>query len=309
MPAKIKERFDALSPNMRGALWLIAGSMCFTGVGVLIKLLGRELDSLQVAFFRCIFGLLFVLPLMLRRNFASLRSKRHFAHFWRAALGTTSMAIGFYALTHLTLAAVTSISFTTPLFVIVVAVLFLGEKVRWRRWTATAVGFVGVLVMMRPGGESGFDPVMLMALVGAALTAVAVCLVKSLTGSESSNTTLIMFTIWSSLFMVGPAIWVWRDPSAVAWGMAATMGLLATIGQHFIIRAYTEGEASVVSPFDYLRLPLSVAAGVWIFAETPSWWTLAGALIIVVSTLYIARREAQLGKPVIPEVKSEKVRP
>ncbi len=309
MPAKIKEKFDALSPNMRGALWLIAGSMCFTGVGVLIKLLGRELDSLQVAFFRCIFGLLFVLPLMLRRNFASLRSKRHFAHFWRAALGTASMAIGFYALTHLTLAAVTSISFTTPLFVIVVAVLFLGEKVRWRRWTATAVGFVGVLVMMRPGGESGFDPVMLMALFGAALTAVAVCLVKSLTGSESSNTTLIMFTIWSSLFMIGPAIWVWRDPSAVAWGMAAAMGLLATIGQHFIIRAYTEGEASVVSPFDYLRLPLSVAAGVWIFAETPSWWTLAGALIIVVSTLYIARREAQLGKPVIPEAKSEKAGP
>ena len=308
MFARIQQKFAGLSPNMRGALWLIAGSICFTGVGVLIKLLGRELDSLQVAFFRSVFGLMFVLPLLLRQNFAAARSKRHFAHFWRAGLGTASMAIGFFALTRLTLADVTAISFTTPLFVIVVAVLFLAEKVRWRRWTATAVGFVGVLVMMRPG-EGAFDPVMVLAVFGAALTAVSVCLVKSLTGTESTNSMLVMFTLWSTAFLLGPAIWVWQAPSAVAWGMAAAMGLLATIGQTFIIRAYTEGEATVVSPFDYLRLPLSVAAGVWIFAETPSWWTLAGALLIVASTLYIARREASLGKPVIPEAKSEKVSP
>jgi drug/metabolite transporter (DMT)-like permease len=308
MPAKIKERFAALSPNMRGAIWLIAGSICFTGVGVLIKLLGRELDSTQVAFFRCIFGVLFVLPIVFRQNFASLRSNRHMGHFWRAALGTVSMVIGFYALTHLTLADVTAISFTTPLFVIIVAVLFLGEKVRWRRWTATVVGFLGVLVMMRPG-QGEFDPVMLVALFGASLTAVAVCLVKSLTGSESTRTMLVMFTLWSAAFLAGPAIYVWKNPSMWGWVMAVTMGLLATIGQAFVIKAYTEGEATVVSPFDYLRLPLSVAAGVWIFAESPSWWTLVGALIIVVSTLYIARREAQLGKKVVPEAKSQKIVP
>jgi drug/metabolite transporter (DMT)-like permease len=308
MPAKIKERFAALSPNMRGAAWLIAGSICFTGVGVLIKLLGRELDSTQVAFFRCIFGLLFVLPIIFRQNFAALRSQRHAGHFWRAALGTVSMVIGFYALTHLTLADVTAISFTTPLFVIIVAVLFLGEKVRWRRWTATAVGFAGVLVMMRPG-QGEFDPVMLVALFGALLTSVAVCLVKSLTGSESTRVMLVMFTVWSTAFLLGPAIYVWKDPSLWAWIMATAMGLLATIGQAFVIKAYTEGEATAVSPFDYLRLPLSVAAGVWIFAEAPSWWTLVGALIIVVSTLYIARREAKLGLPVVPEAKSQKVGP
>ena len=293
---------------MRGALWLIAGSICFTGVGVLIKLLGRELDSLQIAFFRCIFGLLFVLPLIFQQNFAALRSKRHAGHFWRAALGTVSMVIGFYALTHLTLADVTAISFTTPLFVIIVAVLFLREKVRWRRWTATAVGFCGVLVMMRPG-QGELDPVMLVALFGASLSAVAVCLVKSLTGTESTRVMLVTFTLWAAAFLAGPAIYVWKDPSVWAWVMAATMGLLATIGQSFVIKAYTEGEATAVSPFDYLRLPLSVAAGVWIFSEAPSWWTLAGALIIVVSTLYIARREAKLGLPVVPEAKSQKIGP
>ncbi|MGE0152667.1 MAG: DMT family transporter [Reyranellaceae bacterium] len=306
MSVPLKEKFAALSPNMRGALWLIAGSACFTGVTIFIKLLGRELDSVQVAFFRCAFGMFFVLPLIVRQKFALLRSKRHGGHFWRAAIGTASMVMGFYALTHLTLAAATSISFTAPLFVIIVAVLFLGEKVRWRRWTATAIGFIGVLVMMRPG-QGDLDPVLLIALLGAALTAVAVCLVKSLTGSENSRTTLVMFTLWSTLFLLGPAIHVWQPPSTIGWIMAAAMGLLATIGQFFVIRAYTEGEATLISPFDYLRLPLSVAAGAWIFAETPSWWTLAGALIIIVSTLYIARREARLGLPVVPEAKSQKI--
>jgi len=306
MFSRAQERFARLSPNIRGALWLVAGGVCFTFVGVLIKLLGRGLDATQIAFFRAIFGLLFMLPLMLRHDFAALRSRRHVAHFWRGALGTVSMVASFYALTHLTLADVTAISFTTPLFVIVVAVLFLGEKVRWRRWSATAVGFVGVLIMMRPG-QGAFDPVMLVALGGAALTAVAVCLVKSLTTSESTNGILAMFTVWSTVFLVGPALWVWRTPSPVEWAMAAGMGLLATIGQSFVIRAYTAGEATAVSPFDYLRLPLSVAAGMWIFAEALSWWTLAGALLIVVSTLYIARREAKLGKPVIPAAKSQKI--
>lgn len=306
MPTPLKERFAALSPNMRGALWLIAGSFCFTGVSILIKLLGRELDSIQVAFFRCFFGAIFVLPIVFRQNFAALRSQRHMGHFWRAAIGVASMVIAFYSLTHLSLADATAISFTTPLFVIIVAVLFLGEKVRWRRWTATAVGFAGVLVMMRPG-QGEFDPVMLVALFGASLTAVVVCLVKSLTGSESTRTMLVLFTLWSAAFLVGPAIYVWKDPSLTAWGMAAAMGVLATIGQSFVIRAYSEGEATAVSPFDYLRLPLSVAAGVWIFAEAPSWWTLAGALLIVASTLYIARREARLGLKVVPEAKSQKL--
>jgi drug/metabolite transporter (DMT)-like permease len=120
---------------------------------------------------------------------------------------------------------------------------------------------------------------------------------------------LVMFTLWSAAFLLAPAIYVWKDPSVWGWIMATTMGLLATIGQAFVIKAYTEGEATAVSPFDYLRLPLSVAAGVWIFAEAPSWWTLVGALIIVISTLYIARREAKLGLPVVPEAKSQKIGP
>lgn len=303
-----RERFQRLPGNVRGAAWLVLGGLCWTVVTILIKLLGQRLEALQVAFFRGVFGLIFIVPLLIRFSFAPLRSARHVGHFWRAALGTTSMALGFYAVTHLPLADATSIGFTTPLFVLVVAALFLGEKVRWRRWSATAVGFVGVVVMMRPG-QAAFDPVMLLALAGAALTAGAVSVVKNLTATESTMTMLATFTLWSTAFMTVPAILVWRAPTLAEWGLAAAMGALATIGQSFIIRAYGAGDASAVAPFDYLRLPLSVLAGLWMFAEPVSWWTLGGAAVIVAATLYIARREARLGIKVAPEVKSGKIGP
>lgn len=305
MPERLVDRFARLPDNVRGAAWLIAGGLCFTGVGVLIKAMGQSFDFLQLAFFRCFFGLLFVLPEMMRQRWRPLQSKKRMAHFWRAALGTSGMVTSFYALAHLPLADATAISFTTPLFIVIVAALFLGETVRWRRWTATAVGFCGVLVMMRPG-EGSFDVVALVALLSACLSAFAVSVVKSLTRTEGTTTMLIMFTLWSTVFTLVPAILVWRPPSAMEWGMAVGMGLLATLGQSALIRAYTAGEASAIAPFDYLRLPFAGLAGWFVFAELPTVWTLLGALIIVASTLYIAHREAQLGKRVDPEVKSQK---
>jgi drug/metabolite transporter (DMT)-like permease len=182
----------------------------------------------------------------------------------------------------------------------------LREKIRWRRWTATVVGFIGVLIMMRPGA-GGFDPVLLLALFGAFLTAAAVCVVKSLTGSENTSTMLVMMTLWGALFLLVPAIVVWEAPSWIEWGLALALGTMATLGQSCIIRAYTAGEATAVAPFDYLRLPFSVGMGLWLFAELPSIWTLVGALVIGGSTLYIARREAQLGQKVVPEAKSQKL--
>jgi drug/metabolite transporter (DMT)-like permease len=301
-----RDRFFRLPGNIQGAAWLVLGGLCYTGVSALIKYLCLTLPFIEVAFFRCALGLVIILPSLLRHRFVQMRSTRHGGHLWRGVLGTLSMMVGFFVLTRLHLADATAVSFTTPLFVIVVAALFLGETIRWRRWTATAVGFVGVLVMMRPGA-SGFDIMLLVALAGACLNAVVVCVVKSLTGTESSSTMLVMVTIWGSVLLVVPAIVLWQPPTAVEWALALGLGSLATMGQYCIIRAYTAGEATAVAPFDYLRLPFSVLLGLWVFAEVPSVWTLVGALIIVGSTLYIARREAQLGQKVVPEAKSQKI--
>ncbi|MEO8557876.1 MAG: DMT family transporter [Rhodospirillales bacterium] len=301
-----RDRFSRLPGNIQGAAWLLLGGLCYTVVSALIKYLCQSLPFNEVAFFRCVLGLVIILPGLLRHRFAQMKSKRHLGHLWRAILGTVSMLVGFYVLTKLALADATAVGFTAPLFVIIIAAAVLREKIRWRRWSATAIGFIGVLIMMRPGSH-GFDPVLLLALFGAFLTAAAVCVVKSLTGSENPSTMLVMMTVWGAVFLLIPAIVVWQEPSWTEWGLALAMGTMATLGQSCIIRAYTAGEATAVAPFDYLRLPFSVMVGFWLFAETPSIWTLVGALVIVSSTLYIARREAQLGKTVEPIARSQKI--
>ena len=149
--------------------------------------------------------------------------------------------------------------------------------------------------------------VLLLALGGAALSAMAVCVIKNLTGSENSSTVLVMMTLWGAVFLLVPAIVVWQSPTPVEWLLLLALGTMATLGQSCVIQAYSAGEATAVAPFDYLRLPFSVLVGLWVFAEVPSIWTLVGALVIIGSTLYIARREARLGKPVVPEAKTQKI--
>ena len=132
-------------------------------------------------------------------------------HFWRTAMGTCSMVLGFYAISMLPLADATALAFSQPLFSVCVAALIVGEKVRWRRWGATIVGFIGVLVMVRPGVGT-LQPGAIIALANAAAVAVSILLVKRLSDSETPLMILTQFAIFSTLLLAGPAIWVWRWP-------------------------------------------------------------------------------------------------
>jgi drug/metabolite transporter (DMT)-like permease len=295
----------ALPANLRGALWVIASGTMFTLVSVFIRLSVRELDSLQVSFFRVLFGLMFIAPILIRLRVNPFDTPRLGQHLTRALIGTASMVCGFYAAAHLPIADSTSISFSTPLFITLIAALFLGETVRWRRWSATIAGFVGVLIMLRPGGEV-LQSAALIAVGGALLTSVAAMMVKRLSAHEPALRVLATFAIFSTLLLAVPAILVWRWPSPTVWLYVAAIGLCATIGQYFWVRGYAIAQASAVAPFDYLRMPLSVLMGFLVFAELPTIWTLVGTLIIAASGLYIAYREAQLGKRINADIKPHK---
>jgi len=295
----------ALPPNLRGALWVIASGAIFTLVSVFIRLATRELDSLQVSFFRAAFGLLFIAPILIRLRVNPFDSPRLGQHFTRAFMGTASMVCGFYAAAHLPLADSTSIGFSTPLFITMIAALFMGETVRWRRWSATIVGFLGVLIMVRPGGDV-LQSAALVAIAAALLTSISAMMVKRLSAHESALRVLATFAVISTSLMIVPAITVWRWPSPTVWLYVAAIGLCATIGQYFWVRGYAIAQASAVAPFDYLRMPISVLMGFLVFAELPTIWTLGGTLIIAASGLYIAYREAQLGKKINAEIKPHK---
>lgn len=292
-------RWRMLPGNARGAAWMLAGGMFFSVQSVIVKKLGAELPIAQVAFFRCLFGLMTVLPFVLGGGTALFLTGRPFLHAARAVVGVSGMFCGFYSVTHLPLAEATAISFTKPLFMIFLAVLFLGESVRWRRWTATAIGFLGVVIIVRPGGEA-FNPAALVALFGAFLIADVVVLVKKLSASDRNLTILVYFGIITTLVSAIPALLVWVPPRLDHYPYLILVGVLAMIGQSCSLRAYRVGEATAVVPFDYTRLIFATGLGFLIFAEVPDGWSLLGAAVLIASTLYIARREFSLDAEATP---------
>ena len=206
-----------LPPNVQGALWLVTRRLHLHLDGVMIRLLSEQIESVQTAFFRAFFSVLLLLPLMLTGRVKPWHSKRIAGHFWRTFMGTVSMVLGFYAVSMLPLADATALGFSQPLFSVCVAALVLGEKVRWRRWSATIVGFIGVLVMVRPGAGS-LQPGALVALANAATVALSILLVRRLSDSETPLMILTQFAIFSTLLLALPAIWVWRWPDRLGLG-------------------------------------------------------------------------------------------
>ncbi len=300
-PGGLVARCRALPGNARGALWMLLAGAVFTGQGAIVKSLGDRLDSFEIAFFRCAFGLLAILPFVIGPYFsqgsaALFLTGRPWMHLARALVGVAGVFCGFYAVTHMPLADATAISFTKPLFMIVLAVVFLGEQVRWRRWTATAIGFTGVLIIMRPGTES-FQPAALVALLGSFFIADVVVLVKKLSATERNATILFYFAAITTVVSAIPAVFVWQTPMAHELAFLILVGITATVGQACALRAYRAGEATAVVPFDYARLIFAAVYGYAFFAEVPDLWSYVGAAVLIASTLYIALREIRIGKP------------
>lgn len=281
--------------NVRGAAWMLASGVLFTGMASLVKDLGSRYDPFQIGLFRCFFGFIVLLPLILPHGVQAFRTRRPVLHLARALCGVIAMAGGFYGLANLPLADVTAIGFGLPLFLIVTAVLFLGEKVRWRRWTATVVGFIGVVIMLRPG-EGSVEVATLVVIGSTMMVSFAATMVKLLTRTESTLTSLAWFGVVSTTAMAIPAALVWETPAAGDWALLVLVGVLGAAGQTCTVRAYTVGEATAVAPFDYFKMIYAVAVGILLFGEWPDAWTLTGAVVIVGSTLYIARREARLSE-------------
>jgi drug/metabolite transporter (DMT)-like permease len=282
-----------LPPNVRGAAWLIVASAVYSLQALIVKTLGQRLDPFEVAFFRCLFGLLAVIPFLAGTRGYTI-SGNPWLHILRSVVGVSGMFCGFYAVTHLPLATATAISFTKPLFLIVLAVLFLGEVVRWRRWTATVIGFLGVLVVLRPGSEV-FSFAMIIALLGSFFIADVTVLVKKLSQTDRNVTILFYFGVITTLVSAVPAIFVWQTPTGFEWPLLILVGVTAALGQYFSLRSFRIAETTAVMPFDYTRLLFAGLFGYLFFAEVPDGWTLLGCAILIASTLYIAQREMRIG--------------
>ena len=213
----------------------------------------------------------------------------------RGTFGSMAMMSGFFALTHLPLAMATSLSFARPLFMIVLAILFLGEVVRARRWTATVVGLIGVLIVVRPTGA--IELAALFSIFSAFMVASAMVVTKLMAPTERPATVIFYAGIFASLLTLIPAVVVWETPTLSQFGLLIAMGAIGTLGSNCMIRAISAGEATVVAPVEYVRIIFAAILGFLIFSEVPDFFVGIGAVVIVGSTLYITLREARLGKP------------
>lgn len=285
----------AQTPHLRAALLMLGSTLLFGLMTIAIRLASATLHTFEIAFFRNVFGLVAALPLVVRHGPDLLRTAQLPRYLFRCVIGVVSMMAGFWAIGHLPLAQAVALSYSTPIFVTIAAVLFLHEQVRARRWAAVVLGFIGVLVIVRPG-SAHFSAGTLVALIAAVLSGVVSIQIKQLSKVDPADRIVVFTTsLWVPMSLL-PALTVWRWPEGVAWVWVIAAGFLGTGGHMLWTRALKLGDVSALTPITFMQLPLVAAAGWLLFQEPVDRWTAAGATIIFVANAYIAHREARLAR-------------
>ncbi len=291
----LNDWWQALSAASRGIILMVVSTICFSIMHTAVRHLSAELHPLQIVFFRNLFGMIVFLPLVLRSGLSFMRTKRLPMHLARAGLNVCAMSAFFMALSMTPLARVNALSFTAPLFTAVLTVLLLGERFRARRWAAIFFGFVGTMVILRPGVIS-IDPGSWLTLLAAFAWGLTMIVIRSLGRTESSLTITGYMITFLSLFSLGPALYVWQWPQVNAWLVLLLIGISGTIAQILLAESLKTAETTVVLPFDFLKVVWASMLGFMLFTEVPTIYTWAGAAIIFASSFYVAYRERQVAR-------------
>jgi len=270
---------------------MLAGGLLFVAVTVLVRHLGSDMPAVEAAFIRYFIGVLLVLPLLWRMRWRVLRAGSFRLYFLRGLVHGVAVMLWFFAMARIPLAEVTAIGFSAPVFTALGAIVFFREQVRIRRMLAIAAGFIGTLVILRPGFQT-LEAGSLAQLVAAFFFAGSFLLAKKMTQRESSSDILVMLTIFCTLALMPGAIYYWRQPTLVEIGWLALVAVFATAGHYAITRAIAHAPLTVTQPLSFLQLVWAVLFGYWLFDEVPDKWVIAGGLMIVTAVSYLAHREA-----------------
>lgn len=282
-----------MTDNARGILWALVAAALFAIVSAMAKFAVQDYHVLQILFFRQVAVFLSSLPAISRSFPDALRTRHPLLHTVRLIGAFVALSCGIWAVAVLPLTTATTLGFAQVFFTALLALWFLDEPVGRHRLAAIAVGFLGVLIVMRPGVAGLFDTRALIALLGALGAAMAVTSVRRLSQTETTATLLVYQSLFVGLLAGVPLFWLWTTPDLFGLLFLMAMGVLATLGQWIGVRALRLGEASVIGNIEYTKLIYAAVLGVVIFAEIPDAYTMAGAAIIIAAALYIFRRETR----------------
>lgn len=284
---------------------MLASSITFTVMTMLVKFLGDDYPAALQAFYRQAFGLIVMLPIILRDPSGAFRTTRPGILLFRSLAGTAGMILGFYAYQKLPLADANALSFTRTLWLVPLAAFVLKESVGPRRIAATVVGFLGAMLMLQPAAQSELGEPALAAIASSLLLALTVTGMKFMTRDHTTTTLMAWSAVLGFVLALVPALCVWRWPTAWDLVLLAAMGLLGTATQACYIKGMSEGDAAVMAPVDYTRLIFAILFGYLLFSDIPDALTLVGAGIIIAATLYITVRESRLGVPKTPPARTD----
>jgi drug/metabolite transporter (DMT)-like permease len=284
--------FNRLPDNLKGALFLMMASVLFSLMALLIKVLGQHLQVTQILFIRQLGMVLMVLPAIMRHFPGSLRSSRPGLQVLRMGFAVIAMLGGFSAVIHLPMADATAIFFAKSFFMTIFAVWFLNEVVGIYRWSAVAIGFVGVMVMLQPG-TAEFSIYSIAALVGAAGAAAVMIILRILSQKDSADTIMTWSALGISIAMAIPGIYYWQQPTIFEWGLLAVLAVVSYFGQRCNIFAFKHGEASLLASLDYVRLLWATTFGYLVFGHFPGVPTWVGASIVITAAIFTIYRETR----------------
>jgi drug/metabolite transporter (DMT)-like permease len=296
---------DMQYPNpMRGIFLKVISVVVFLCMSTLIKAAGKDIAAGQITFLRSAFAMVPIVVFLavqgqLRDAF---RTNDILGHFKRGFIGILSMGFGFYGLVHLPLPESIALGYALPLFTVVIAAVFLKEKVGIYRWTAVLVGLVGVaiiswprLTLFREGGFGSSEAMGALAMLAfAVLGSFAMVLVRKLVQTERTPTIVLYFSLFASVFSLGTLPFGWSTLGWPSLGLMALAGFCGGIAQLLLTASYRYADVSTIAPFEYTSIVLGLIIGYFLFGDVPTQPMLTGTAIVVVAGIFVILREHQL---------------
>ena len=281
-------------------VWMVLGGLLFSVLNTIARDLTLHLDVYQSQFLRYLFGLLVILPWVLRDGWRAYMPVNMAGQFWRGGVHTLGLVLWFTALPKISLADMTAIGFTGPIFIMIGAAWFLGEPMRKDRWIAAIIGFAGVMVVVLPkmSGDGGWYNLVMLA--SAPVFAASFLITKALTRYEKPGVIVLWQAITVTVLSLPMALPNWQMPTPMQWlGFSAT-GVLGTLAHYCLTRAFALADISATQSLRFLDLVWASLLGWLVFGDVPSQSTWLGAFVILWATVWIARREGRR-KTVVPD--------
>lgn len=280
-----------MAPALRGGIYMMAAAASLTLMTTLIRIVAQDIHPFEIGFFRTVTNLLLMIPFVIRTGPSVFKSDNHKIYALRGLVGFTFVMSYFPGAAMIPVSESQALIFTSPLFVVLLVVVFLGEKIRARRMVALAIGFVGAMIILRPG----FDAVNIgagLVLIGAMTNGASNALVKYTTRKDHPDTAVLFLMLYVTPLIAIPTIFVWVTPSWEQLGLMVAIGFFATLNQRFLSRAFAAADATAVLPYDFARLPFAALIGWLVFVDLPDIWVWIGGAIIFGASVYIAHRES-----------------